>query len=230
MKKLIVPIAAALIAGIGGGTGYAYMNSAPAAANPTAADSVHAPKDSTQGEAGVADSSAADSTGASADSLAQAAHEPELPLTPADSIRALQAARAAMKTEPGSLPPHAAPKISPVTKDSAAPTAAKPVPQNSAPQHATTQPAAPPAKELASMAAPVAAPVPGLPEQRLAKIFAAMQAKDAGKVLEQMSDADVRTVLGMMSDKQAAAILATLPAARAAAISKGATRSSGGTP
>ncbi len=63
-----------------------------------------------------------------------------------------------------------------------------------------------------------------LPEQRLAKIFGAMQAKEASKVMDQMNDDDVRSILGMMSDRQAAAILATFPAARAAAIARGASR------
>jgi flagellar motility protein MotE (MotC chaperone) len=69
-----------------------------------------------------------------------------------------------------------------------------------------------------------------LPEARLAKIFAAMKAKEAAKVLDQMNDTDVRLILGMMSDKQAAAILAALPAPRAAAVTKGTSHAAGVTP
>jgi hypothetical protein len=64
------------------------------------------------------------------------------------------------------------------------------------------------------------ASVPG----RIAKIFAAMSAKDAARVLQQMDDADIQTVLAGLNDKQAAAILAGFPVDRAAAISKAAIR------
>jgi hypothetical protein len=59
---------------------------------------------------------------------------------------------------------------------------------------------------------------------RIAKIFAAMSAKDAARVLQQLDDADVQTVLGGLNDKQAAAILSGFPPERAAAISRAALR------
>ncbi len=59
-----------------------------------------------------------------------------------------------------------------------------------------------------------------LPDQRLAKIFSAMSAKDAARVLDQMTDNDIRTILSHMNDRQAAAILASLSASRAAAITR----------
>ena len=224
MKRLIIPIMAALIAGIGGGSGYAYMNSAPIAADSVVADSAHVAAKGAEHEreASSPDSTATDSASdsASADSAAKA-HEPQHPLTPADSIRAVQAARAAIKTESAAGrdanrdAKAAAPKSANVVEDTAALS-------HEATRHAATPPVA--------QAAPIPAAVPGLPEQRLAKIFGAMQAKDAGKVLEQMSDADVRTVLGMMSDRQAAAILATFPASRAAAVTKSSSRAPGSTP
>ena len=65
------------------------------------------------------------------------------------------------------------------------------------------------------------------PERRLAKIFSAMQPKDAARVLEQMSDGDVRTIIAMLGDRQAAAVLANFPPQRAAVISRLAMR--GGT-
>jgi len=76
------------------------------------------------------------------------------------------------------------------------------------------------AKAPAGDSAPTAAPVPG----RIAKIFAAMSAKDAAKVLLQLDDADIQTVLSGLNDKQAAAILAGFPPERAAAISRAAIR------
>jgi hypothetical protein len=59
---------------------------------------------------------------------------------------------------------------------------------------------------------------------RIAKIFAAMSAKDAARVLEKLDDSDVQTVLSGLNDKQAAAILSGFPAERAAAISRAAIR------
>jgi hypothetical protein len=58
------------------------------------------------------------------------------------------------------------------------------------------------------------------PERRLAKIFSAMQPKDAARVLEQMSDGDVQAIIAMLGDRQAAAVLANFPPQRAAVISK----------
>jgi flagellar motility protein MotE (MotC chaperone) len=59
---------------------------------------------------------------------------------------------------------------------------------------------------------------------RIAKIFAAMSAKDAARVLEKLDDSDVQTVLSGLNDKQAAAILSGFPPERAAAISRAAIR------
>jgi len=77
--------------------------------------------------------------------------------------------------------------------------------------------AKPPAADTARASA---APVPG----RIAKIFAAMSAKDAARVLQQMDDLDVQTVLAGLNERQAAAILAGFPAERAAAISRASLR------
>jgi hypothetical protein len=55
---------------------------------------------------------------------------------------------------------------------------------------------------------------------RIGRIFAAMPARDAARVMEQLDDNDVRRILSALSEKQAAAIMALMPAARAAAISK----------
>jgi hypothetical protein len=58
------------------------------------------------------------------------------------------------------------------------------------------------------------------PERRLAKIFSAMQPKDAARVLEQMSDGDVQAIIAMLGDRQAAAVLANFPPERAAVIGR----------
>jgi hypothetical protein len=219
MKRLILPLIVALLAGIGGGTGYAIMSIAPASA-PAHGDSTNTAGDSTAVHADSAEAAAPDSTHTAlhpADlPVGAPSHDPALAPTPADSIRAEQAARALIKPESNGGRSAAG-----TTKGAVAATAASPDASAGAARKA------PPAAALAS---PVSALSSALPEQRLAKIFGAMQAKDAGKVLEQMTDSDIRTVLGMMSDRQAAAILSTLSPPRAGAITRGAVRGAGGTP
>ena len=78
-------------------------------------------------------------------------------------------------------------------------------------------PAAVSAKSATSDTTHSAAPAP---PGRIAKIFGAMSAKDAARVLQQLDDSDVQTVLGGLNDRQAAAILAGFPPERAAAISR----------
>jgi flagellar motility protein MotE (MotC chaperone) len=72
--------------------------------------------------------------------------------------------------------------------------------------------------------APVADSAKPAQPGRIAKIFAAMSAKDAARVLEKLDDSDVQTVLSGLNDKQAAAILSGFPPERAAAISRAAIR------
>lgn len=57
-------------------------------------------------------------------------------------------------------------------------------------------------------------------EKRIAKVFTAMDAKQAAKVLEHMSDGDVHIILGYVGVKQAAQIMAALPPERVATLSK----------
>ncbi len=196
MKQLIIPIVIAILAGVGGGSGFAYMRASKAfvADSSQRADSVKATPPATVVEHDSA------TTHAPLDSVAVGVPMPvHDTLTPADSIRALVAARATLKADTKGLP-----DATPV-----APTKVEAI----AEPHATVKP-------LAKVEALQAS----LPEQRLAKIFGAMQAKEASKVLEQMTDSDVRTILSMMSDRQAAAILASFSAQRAAIISKGTVR------
>jgi hypothetical protein len=83
-------------------------------------------------------------------------------------------------------------------------------------------PVAPAVIPVAGAASPAGPVTPLLAGGRLSKIFGAMSARDAAKVLEQMEDADVKQILARLNDKKAAEILALLPAARAALISKAA--------
>lgn len=236
MKPLIIPIAIGLLAGLGGGTGYAFMKASQAAA--------HAPADSTAKHDSTAhDSTAADGEHAAAtDSTAVAdsmAKAEELPLTPADSIRALELARAMIRS--GKADPSAA-MHEPVTTKLAdvkpAEHAAEPAKTTAKAEPVKPEPAKPATKiepkteakgPTASAAAVVkdardAAMHTPLPEQRLAKIFGAMAPKDAAKVMDQMSDSDVRAILAYMGDKQAGAVLALLNPSRVANITRGAAK------
>ncbi len=197
MKQLIIPIVIAILAGVGGGSGFAYMRASKAfvADSSQRADSVKANPPTKVAEH---DSTAAHAPHESVAtvSVPTPAHEE---LTPADSIRALVAARATLKSETKGLAD--AKPVAPTKVDA------------SAEPHALVKPLV----KIEVLQA-------SLPEQRLAKIFGAMQAKEASKVLEQMTDGDVRTILSMMSDRQAAAILTSFSPQRAAVISKGAVR------
>ena len=76
---------------------------------------------------------------------------------------------------------------------------------------------------------PVFTPVPPA-TAKMAKIFAAMPAKEAAKVMVQLDDDDLEAIIGSVSEKQAAAILQNFPPERAAAVSKAVMRSSVGKP
>ena len=102
--------------------------------------------------------------------------------------------------------PAATPAAAPAKADGAKPEAMKP----EATTPAAAKPTAVPAKDDAA---------PQAEQQKLAKIFSTMSAKDAARVLAQMSDADVQVILGKLSDRQAAAILTSLPPQRAATLS-----------
>jgi hypothetical protein len=57
-------------------------------------------------------------------------------------------------------------------------------------------------------------------ERRLAKVFTAMDVKQAAKVLEHMTDGDVEIILGYVGPRQAASIMSALPPERVATLSK----------
>ena len=84
-----------------------------------------------------------------------------------------------------------------------------------------------PAKQQAPAASPAADSAVQASEQRLAKVFTAMEPKQAAKVLQHMKDADVQIILGYVGPRQAASIMAELPPERVATLSKMALQAKG---
>ena len=217
--KLLIPVIIAVLAGVGGGSGFAYMRTAKAfvADSVQRADSIKA-----HPPAKVA------ATKSHADSNATPGAE-SVPMTPADSLRALEATRAGTHGAAGADTAHGA-------KAASAPVATgKPTAANSGsakPDSSATPPAVKATTDLADLvrAARNDAMSTALPEQRLAKIFAAMSPKDAAKVMDQMPDTDVRSILALMSDRSAAAVLSQFTPVRAATITKGASHATGSKP
>jgi MgtE intracellular N domain len=191
MGKLIVPIIIGLLMGISGGGFFAVHQAS--AAHATAL--VQARKHGIKPAAG--DSTHAEGDSASVDDAA----------THGDTSSAPVAEHAA--------PDHAAP-AGDTTKTVA----------HGDEKHAATPTATHSPTPAAAAPGETAAPAPGSAasvaahEQRMAKIFSTMSAKDAARVLAQMSDHDVGVILKQLSDRQAAAILTTLPAQRAATLTQ----------
>ena len=223
MNKLIVPAVIAVLAGVGGGSGVAYVSAKKAAGivavRLAATAKAHA-KDSTDKAEKL--QLAADS--AASDSLAKG------PLTPADSIRAMKELPTTLTEATHGLANAVDPKHGRVTAPIVDAGHSGPVAANEKVDPKKVLAVKPKPVAVAPVSAepvqpvPVAAAETPLPEKRIAKIFGAMQSKDAARVLEQMNDSDVRIILSMMPDKQAAAILTTFPPQRAAAISRGEVR------
>lgn len=239
MKKLLIPVIIAVLAGVGGGSGFSYMRASKAyiADSLQRVDSLKAHPPAAHDSSAAADSAHTEADAHGADSVSL---EEQLPMTPADSIRALSAARKSLRSETAGVPDakdhaptdaHAAPAKG-AADASHAPAKAAPA-KGAEPADATHK------SDSKSGTAAVAeivraarndAMTTTLPEQRLAKIFAAMSAKDAAKVMEQMPDNDVRAILSLMNDRSAAALLSQFSPARAAAITKGAIRANGEKP
>lgn len=213
MMKLIVLAVIGLLVGIGGGSAVAVMNAKKAYAADVAhkaslvADSLA--KAEEEGAKHVAASahgadSAAVGEGASGDSAGASAHGAE----------GEGAGHAAPARETAHAPAPAPASKTPKEYSRAVQT----VESNGAPgsvSRSTSRPTPPP--RPIPTAVPKAPP-PGV--SKVAKIFAAMPAKDAAMVLEQLEDAEVQSVISTLSEKQAAAILRNFPPARAATISK----------
>ena len=84
-----------------------------------------------------------------------------------------------------------------------------------------------PAKQPTPAPAQPADTIAEASERRLAKVFTAMEPKQAAKVLQHMQDADVQIILGYVGPRQAASIMAELPPERVAALSKMAMQTKG---
>ena len=237
MKKLLLPLVFAVIAGVASATAATFVNAKKAA-------TLHAAHVADSLEKHVHDSTAAADSVEKEHKKAESEHADALPLTPADSIRAAHEELTTLSTATKGVPNAADPKHGAAASEhGAAPAAASRAPAApnghdvvpptkgaSASKGKVISPRAAdsvkPSAESHIPATTAAAHVPdqiesALPEGRIAKIFNGMQAKDAAKILEQMADSDVRVILSKMSDKQAAAILVAFPAIRAAAISRG---------
>lgn len=237
MMKLVIFAVLGLCVGIGGGSAFTVMKAKTAYAAEvartakTVADSLEKVQDvggKHVASAGATDSArtAVDSSGTHAGGISEGTHATAG--SPEHAVAKPGAAAAgAHATEPTpGVASHDPPPAAPVT------TSAKPgksfdralatVESNGTPTVTGSsfkpRPPALPAKPIA-----IAPPAPGV--TKVAKIFAAMPAKDAAKVLEQLDDNDIQSVLGGLNEKQAAAILQNFPTARAAAISKAALRS-----
>jgi hypothetical protein len=77
-----------------------------------------------------------------------------------------------------------------------------------------------PAAIATAAAASRLGPEERLEPRRLAKLFGAMQAREAARVLERMSDSDIQVVLNQLADRQAAGILSNLSPERAAQLTQ----------
>lgn len=217
MMKLIVLAVIGLLVGIGGGSAVAVMNAKKAYAADVAhkaslvADSLaKAEEEGAKHVAALAHGadSTAEGAAASGDSAGATAHGAEGESAGHDAP-ARETAHA----------PAPAPAPAPATKSPKGYSrAVQTVESNGAPgsvSHSATRPTPPP--RPIPTATPKGPP-PGV--SKVAKIFAAMPAKDAAMVLEQLEDAEVQSVISTLSEKQAAAILRNFPPARAATISK----------
>lgn len=238
MKKLIVPLVAALVMGLLGASAFSYVNAKKTVSVLVAqvTDSIKAHvKDSTE-KHDKAQKAAAAAAALAAEALA----DDSAMMTPADSIRNAQRPTTALSGATHGLAnapdPVSGTLAAKANGKAATPTAAMTKRGANPPvdsKHDVTSPIDPKTKPAPVGGVPHALPAvveSALPENRLVKIFGAMQSKDAAKVLEQMNDSDVRMILNKMGDKQAAAILASFPPQRAAAISKGELKPNGNKP
>ncbi len=218
MKKLIVPLAIALLSGIGSGTAFTVIQASRKADADAVVARMRADSISAAVEDSVSRLADAQDPGIANDSSTEdsAAHKDIV--TPAESLRAVAAGKTstakATKSNTAETRLAAAPAASvSADKQSTASTKAQSEPRGTGAQSRTVDEALAAVKAAQNDARSTV-----LPEERLAKIFTAMQAKDAARVLGQMEDRDIRKVLSLMNDRQVAAILAALPAERAAAV------------
>jgi hypothetical protein len=225
VMKIVVFAVLGLLVGLGGGSAFSVLRAKKAfaaqggAQAKTVADSLARAQEGGGSHAASEDSSLATRDSASANDR----HSPSGPVT--SSKGALPRVPKAVTPAPRSVPVAATPKpdSSRAAPASVTPAKGKPAVWNRA--VATVEPrAAGSAGDAKSGAA--SAPAPAITPDKIAKIFAAMPARDAARVMVQLDDSEVQSLLGALSGKQAAAILQALPPERAAAISKAALRGS----
>lgn len=240
MKRLLIPIVVGLLAGLGGGSGYAYMRASAKFAADSAflADSLKKfPPDSSHSKSDTEAKESLSANDALADSL-ETAIATDSGARASSSVDSTGGAAKAPPVAGTHAPPRASGSMAPTTPTAPPATAGKsPSAKPDAPGVAGNTANTGKVSQAQSVASIVtdardAANRTQLPQQRLAKIFATMPAKDAARVLEQMNDADIREIMALMSDRQAAAIMSVLPPARAAAITGVRAKASGekGTP
>jgi hypothetical protein len=240
MIRLIIVGVIGLLLGMGGGTGVAVLRGAPAVPADSAAqakaiadsiaahaeggkshgDSTQAPGDSAHasdsskagtpvghGAAEKAGEKAGEKTAVSSPDKNTATHEP------------LTTSTRAAVTNP--------PKATSVPKANASHTDSAMHPATSAKTPASNVKTPAESPKSPNTAASTTAVSDSAQPRRIARIFAAMAARDAAKVMVQLDDADVQAIVGALTEKQAAAILANFPPERAAKISKGTMHSTG---
>jgi hypothetical protein len=217
MKRLILPFAIALGLSLGITTGIAYVRKpAPVAHPPVKTDSTKV--DSAKLAAHSDSVGAPETAGAGHDSVASA------PVTPPPAPPGTPPA-----VTPPAVDPHKAPNVAaqtghdaakaPVTHEAKGPLT---VPVKTASADAPNAPGKTQEKKTSAGREVHRATPDSAVEKRLAKVFAAMQSKDAARVLMQMDDADVQTILASLNGKQQAAILGSFPAPRAAKLAQSA--------
>jgi hypothetical protein len=224
MLKLLMPFLVGTFAGLAGSTALVVQRAksaalatthvaAPVATPVATGDSSHAATPPTK---------SAPATTAQADTLDAHGPAKAAPVPHANAAPAVRAAAMPAAAVPAAVPA-AAPAAAPASVAAGAPT---PEPAMRAATRAAAS--AMVSKVAAAPNTPSSAPTTAhtAAEQRLAKVFAAMPARDAARILEQMDDRDVRVILGHMGDRQLAGIIASFPPARAAALGRASMRQS----
>lgn len=224
MIRKIIPFIAAFGLSLGASTGYVMLRA------PRTKAVAPVPAGGKDRTARGADSSRGAEKAGTSDSATGAVRAGAVP---ADSAKAgaQRADSAAKHTPTGGNGPMPAGAGTP-PRHVAAAAAAPPSSGSSVPQRAEhpVQRATPPARVARSSERGTVPPADTVVQRRIAKIFGAMDPKEAARVLSHMEDDDVRIILSRLSNRQQAAILALFPAERAAAITKESLRGAGAAP
>ena len=206
MIRLIIFAVVGLVLGLGGGSGFSVMKAKKAAA--AAHDST------TKGDSTLAEHKGAGEAHETPSAAEGKTHE--TPSAPEGKEHAT-ASTDVSATDSAAVVAHETQKHDSTVSPAVGGHAPAPKP------NVAKAPVVAPPKAAAVVKAPTAEPAKA-PPARISKIFAAMSAKDAARVLEKLDDTDVQTVLSGLNEKQAAAILSGFPPERAAAISRAAIR------